>query len=157
MGRISRCRLRAMDPMAELIEHGMLLESAHGPLPSVAELVAGERIRGSWWGHPSSHAIFDAINTLADSPDVVRTRLVNGKVTLIHRRVWCSLVRVADRFPIDRLAVIREEHTATGAHRVLKQDFPDWVPPDVLRDAKGLSEDAALADLPACLRTTREA
>jgi hypothetical protein len=68
--------------MATLIEHGMLLESAHGPLPRVAELVAGERISGSWWGHPSSHAIFDAINALADSPDVVRTRLVNGKVTL---------------------------------------------------------------------------
>lgn len=143
--------------MAALIEHGMLLESAHGPLPSVAELVAGERISGSWWGHPSSHAIFDAINALADSPDVVRTRLVDGKVTLVHRRVWRALVRVADRFPIDRLAAIREEHTPTGAHRVVAQDFPDWVPPDVLRAAKGISEDAALADLPACLRTTREA
>ena len=143
--------------MATLIEHGMLLESARGPLPSVAELVAGERISGSWWGHPSSHAIFDAINALADSPDVVRTRLVNGKVTLIHRRVWCALVRVSDRFPIDRLAAIREEHTATGAHRVQRQDFPDWVPSDVLRDARDLSEDAALANLPACLRPPREA
>jgi hypothetical protein len=139
--------------MAALIEHGMLLESAHGPLPSVAELVAGERITGSWWSHPSSHAIFDAINALADSPDVVRTRLVNGKVTLIHRRVWCPLVRLADRFPIDRLAAIREEHTATGAHRALKQDFPDWVPSDVLRDAEQMTEAAALAELPACLRS----
>ena len=143
--------------MTTLIEHGMLLESAHGPLPSVAELVAGERISGSWWAHPSSHAIFDAINTLAGSPDVVRARLVNGKVTLVHRRVWCALVRVADRFPIDRLAAIREEHTGTGAHRVLRQDFPGWVPSDVLRDAKDLSEDAALANLPACLRPPRGA
>ena len=118
--------------MEVLIDHGMLLESAHGPLPNVAELVAGERIRGSWWGHPASHAIFAAINTLADSPDVVRTRLVNGKVTLVHRRVWCALVRVAGHFPIDRLAAIREEHTATGAHRVVTDDFPGWVPPDVL-------------------------
>lgn len=143
--------------MATLIEHGMLLESAHGPLPNVAELVAGERISGSWWGHPSRHAIFDAINALADSPDVVRTRLVNGKVTLVHRRVWCALVRVAGGFPIERLAAIREEHTATGAHRVLKQDFPDWVPSDVLRYAERLSEEAALAELPACLRPMREA
>ena len=100
--------------MATLIEHGMLLESAHGPLPSVAELVAGERISGSWWGHPSSHAIFNAINALADSPDVVRTRLVNGKVTLVHRRVWSALVRVADRFPIDRLAAIRRSTQRPG-------------------------------------------
>ena len=82
---------------------------------------------------------------------------MNGKVTLVHRRVWRAMVRVSDRFPIDRLAAIHEEHTATGTHRVVTQDFPDWVPSDVLRDAKGLSEDAALADLPACLRTPREA
>jgi hypothetical protein len=143
--------------MATLIEHGMLLESAHGPLPSVAELVAGEPIRGSWWAHPASHQIFDVINALAASPDVVRTRLVNGKVTFIHRRLWCALVRVADRFPTDRLAAIHEEHTETGAHRVTKQDFPGWVPTDVVRDAQDLSEDAALAKLPACLRGPRQA
>src|SRR5205085_3310765 len=34
----------AVDPMVTLIEHGMLLESAHGPLPSVSERVAGEQI-----------------------------------------------------------------------------------------------------------------
>ncbi len=142
--------------MATLIEHGMLLESARGPLPNVAELIAGERIRGNWWGHPSSHAIFDAINALAESPDVVRTRLVNGKITLIHRRVWAALVRCANGFPIERLAAIREEHTATGAHRALHQDFPDWVPTNVLRDAQRMSENAALAALPACLRLMRE-
>ncbi len=142
--------------MATLVEHGMLLESAHGPLPSVAELVAGERISGSWWAHPASHAIFDAINALAASPDVVRLRLVKGKVTLVHRRVWCALVRVADRFPIDSLAALREEHTATGAHRVVQQAFPGWVPPDVLRLARELSEEAALAELPACLRTSTD-
>ncbi len=54
--------------MATLVEHGMLLESAHGPLPSVAELVAGERISGNWWAHPASHAIFDAINASLRHP-----------------------------------------------------------------------------------------
>jgi hypothetical protein len=142
----------SMDAMATLAEHGMLLESARGPLPNVAELVAGEAIRGSWWGHPASHAIFDAINVLDASPDVVRTRLVNGKVTLVHRRLWPALVRVADRFPPERLAAISEEHTASGAHRATTQDFPDWVPPDVRRTAEGLSEADALAELPACLR-----
>ena len=130
----------------------MLLESARGPLPNVAELVAGEPIRGSWWSHPAGPEIFAAINDLADSPDVVRTRLVNGKVTLVHRRVWARVVRVADRFPADRLAAIREEHTATGAHRAVKVDFPAWVPPGVLRAADDLTEEVALAALPACLR-----
>jgi hypothetical protein len=141
-----------MDPMAALVDHGMLLESARGPLPSVAEMVAGEPIRGSWWGHPASHAIFDALNSLAESPDVVRTRLVNGKVTLVHRRLWPALARVADRFPPERVAAIHEEHTSTGAHRVREQPFPDWVPSDVLEAAQDLSADDARAQLPECLR-----
>jgi len=141
-----------VDPMATLVEHGMLLESARGPLPNVAEILAGEPIRGSWWSHPRSHAIFAEINQLADSPDVVRTRLVNGKVTLVHRRVWPALVRVADRFPAERLASIAEEHTASGAHRVTEQPFPDWVPTEARRAGAKLSIDEALAMLPECLR-----
>jgi hypothetical protein len=141
-----------MDPMAALVEHGILLESARGPLPNVAEMVAGEPIRGSWWAHPAGHAIFAALNSLADSPDVVRTRLVNGKVTLIHRRLWPALVRVADQFPVEALAAIHEEHTTSGAHRVREQPFPTWVPNDVRQAAKKLSVDEALAKLPECLR-----
>jgi hypothetical protein len=137
--------------MDALMQHGMLLESARGPLPNVAELVAGEPIRGSWWGHPRSHAIFEAINRLAESPDVVRTRLVNGKVTLVHRRLWPALVRVAERFPPERVAALREEHTESGAHRVRAQAFPDWVPDDVIRTGGRLSVAEALALLPACV------
>jgi hypothetical protein len=137
--------------MDALTQNGMLLESARGPLPNVAELVAGEPIRGSWWGHPRSHAIFEAINRLVESPDVVRTRLVNGKVTLVHRRLWPALVRVAERFPPERLAALREEHTDTGAHRVREQAFPDWVPDDDIRAGEQLSVAEALALLPACV------
>jgi len=138
--------------MAVLTEQGMMLESARGPLPSVAELVAGEPIRGSWWAHAASHAIYDVVNTLADSPDVVRTRLVNGRVTLIHRRLWPALVRVGDQLPTDRLAALREEHTASGAHRVHEQPFPEWVPDAERRAAAALSVDDAWALLPACVR-----
>lgn len=139
--------------MAVLVEHGMLLESARGPLPNVAEMIAGEPIGGSWWTHPRSHAIFAEINALADSPDVVRTRLVNGKVTLVHRRVWPALVRLVDRFPAKGLAAIAEEHTPSGAHRVTEQPFPDWVPADARRAGAKLSTDEALAMLPECLRS----
>src|SRR5437016_4622669 len=125
--------------MALLVEHGVLLQSARGPIPNVAELVAGEPIKGSWWGHPKSHAIFAALTTLTESPDVVRLRLVKGKVTLVHRRVWPALVRVADRFAPGQLAALHEEHTATGAHRMYEQPFPQWVPDDVVAAAAHLS------------------
>jgi hypothetical protein len=139
--------------MATLIRNGMLLQSAKGPLPNVAELVAGAPIKGSWWGHPKSHAIFNTLASISDSPDVVRTRLVNGKVTLIHRRVWPALVRVADRFTPKQLAALHEEHTTSGAHRVHERPFPEWVPDDVRVAAGELSVEEAWAQLPACLRT----
>src|SRR4029450_3916096 len=107
-------KLERVDPMVALVEHGMLLESAHGPLPSVAEMVAGEPIRGSWWSHRGSHGIFDALSSLAESPDVVRTRLVNGKVTLVHRRLWPALARVADRFPKEGFAAVGAADTGSG-------------------------------------------
>ena len=142
------------DVMAVLINYGMLLQSARGPVPNVAELVAGERIRGSWWAHPKSHDIFDALNALDASPDVVRLKLLNGKVTLVHRRLWPALVRVADRFNAKQLAALHEEHTASGAHQVEETPFPDWVPRDVQQSAAQLSVLDALAQLPAALADT---
>ena len=141
-----------IDPVAALAEHGMLLESARGPLPNLAAMVAGEPIRGSWWGHPAGHAIYEALNVVAGSPDTVRLRLVNGKVTLVHRRLWPALVRVADRIPPDALAALEEEHTASGAHRVRSVPFPQWVPDDVVAAARELTDDEAVVALPDCLR-----
>jgi hypothetical protein len=143
------------DVTAALIEHGMLLQSARGPIPNVAELVAGEPINGSWWGHPQGHAIFNVLGALDDSPDIVRLRLVNGKVTLVHRRLWPALAKLVDHFTPKQLAALHEEHTETGAHRVTEQPFPEWVPHDVARAAAELSEADALAQLPPCLRTMR--
>jgi hypothetical protein len=141
-----------MDELDWLREQGVVMQSARGPVPSLAELVAGAPIRGSWWGHPSGHEIYRVINEIRASPDVVATRLINGKVTLIHRRLWPALVRVADRFPADRLAAIDEVHTRSGAHQTIAVPFPDWVPAEDLTAADQLREEAALAQLPACLR-----
>ena len=134
--------------MAVLVEHGMFLQSARGPVPNVADLVAGESIRGSWWGHPAGHEIFATLEALTASPDVVGTRLVNGKVTFIHRRMWPALVRVAARLDPARLAARHDEHTSSGAHRAHEVAFPDWVPDDVRRAADDLTEEQALAALP---------
>ena len=129
-----------------------MLESARGPVPNLAEVVAGEPIRGSWWGHPAGHAIFDAINEVADSGEVVRLRLVNSKITLVHRRVWPALVRIAGQLRPELLAAISEEHTASGAHRKVETAYPDWVPPEVFDEADRLTDDEAFALLPECLR-----
>jgi hypothetical protein len=122
------------------------------PGTNLAEYVAGEPIRGSWWGHAAGHEIFAVLSRVLNSPDVIATRLVNGKVTLIHRRLWPALLRVADRFPKERLAAVDEERTASGAHRTIEIPFPEWVPAQEIAAARLLTVDDALAQLPACLR-----
>jgi hypothetical protein len=77
---------------------------------------------------------------------------VNGKVTLVHRRLWPALLRLADRFPAERLVVLHEEHTASGRHEVTEQPFADWGDGELEALAADVSEDEALALLPDCLR-----
>ena len=79
----------------ELQSSGFLLES-DAALPSVASLVAQEPIRGSWWGHPRGHAIFQANEQLTAHPDVIGCKLVSGKVTYVHRSLWPALFAVAN-------------------------------------------------------------
>jgi hypothetical protein len=135
------------DPLAFVAEHGIVLASAHGPVPSLAEAVAGAPIRGSWWAHPRGQEIFRALNQVADSPDVLCFKLVAGKVTFVHRRLWPALVRLVDEIGADRLGAVEQEHTASGAHRNTVTAFPDWVPADVVRAAASLDPAAARAQL----------
>lgn len=78
---------------AALDEYGILLLS-DAKLPSVADIVAGEPIRGSWWGHPKGHAIFNTAEALEERDDVTVAKLVSGKVTYIHQRLWPALAAV---------------------------------------------------------------
>jgi hypothetical protein len=63
-------------------------------LPNAATLITGERVSGSWWGHPSSHEIFRRLEELDASGDVVATKLISGKVTFVHRKLWPALAAV---------------------------------------------------------------
>ncbi len=72
-------------------------------------------------------------------------RLVDGKVTLVHRRLWPQLVRLAGRIAPERIAKVSEEHTPSGRHASTEIPFPQWVPQAVLEQAKAVDEAAALA------------
>jgi hypothetical protein len=119
-------------------KHGVVLQAARGSVPSLAEAVAGERIRGSWWGHPKGRDIYSAAEEVCASPDVLVCKLVEGKITYVHRRLWPALVKLASRFPKAQLAKAWNEHTSSGAHRSRRVAFPAWVPDDVARQAQAL-------------------
>jgi hypothetical protein len=125
--------------LAFVKRHGVVLQAARGPVPSLAEAIAGGPIRGSWWGHPKGHEIFHVAESIYESEEILVCKLVGGKVTYVHRRLWPALVRLASRFPKGHLAKVWNEHTRTGAHRSRAIAFPDWVPRDVRGQAERLS------------------
>lgn len=135
------------EALAFIEKHGVILVSAKGPVPSLTEAIAGEPIKGSWWGHPKSHQIWAILETITESKDVLVCRLVKGKITLVHRRLWPALVRLAARFPANRTSRVKQEHTASGRHVNKETPFPGWVPPEVMKQSKGLSEQEAIAAL----------
>jgi hypothetical protein len=59
--------------------------------PSLSGLIAGEGIRGSWWSHPAGKRIYAAGEELGHHPDVMACKLVDGKITFVHRRLWPAL------------------------------------------------------------------
>jgi hypothetical protein len=87
-----------------------------------------------------------------DSDDVLVCRLVEGKVTFVHRRLWPALVRAADHLPSDHISQVRDVHTSSGRHVTTEVPFPDWVPSSVRTEARSLSEESALTEFGAWIR-----
>ena len=131
------------EAVAFVREHGVVLESAKGAVPSLAAAIAGEPIRGSWWSHPRSHEIFVSTRAVRESNDVLVCRLVGGKVTFVHRERWPALVRCAGHFPREHLAQIEERHTPRGRHVTEMVPFPEWVPTEIFKASAGLSDELA--------------
>jgi hypothetical protein len=142
------------DALRFVAENGVVLAAAKGPVPNIAEAIAGEPMRGSWWGHRKGSEIFRALATIDDSPDVLCFRLIAGKITFVHRRLWPALVCLADELGKDALTAIRQEHTPSGAHRNVVTPFPDWVPADAMKAAKRLDAAAARAQLGSWMNAT---
>jgi hypothetical protein len=87
------------------------VEGAH---PSFVDAVAGERVRGSWWGHPQGHDIYNFAGAAAR--ESIFVKLIAGKETLVHRALWPEFARVVtdERWRRPRVARL-----APGARRLL--------------------------------------
>ena len=125
-------------------KHGIVLQSARGPVPNFAEWVAGEKIRGSWWGHPRAQEIFLLADAICDSGKILTCKLVHDKVTYVHRRIWPALVRLAGHFSRKQLAKVESVHTNSGKHVLRITPFPKWAPLEIRNEAKKLTELKAL-------------
>lgn len=140
------------EAIAFIRTHGLVMQSARVPgLPSLVDALVGERVRGSWWGHPRGKAVFRVLGEVYDSPDVLAMKLVRDKLTLVHRLLWPALVRLASEIGEERLAALGQEHTATGRHVATRLPYPRWVGPEVSGTAAALGEEEARALLPSAL------
>ncbi|HSH89304.1 MAG TPA: hypothetical protein VK996_04925 [Ramlibacter sp.] len=145
--------MTAEDALSFVEQHGVVLVSANGAAPKLAEAIAGEAIKGSWWAHPQGPRIFNVLGAVTDSADIAVCRLLDGKVTLVHRRMWPALVRLADGFEGAQLAQVQQEHTASGRHVNHETPYPAWVPPEVVAQGRAMTEQDALALFGAWLPT----
>jgi hypothetical protein len=64
-------------------------------LLNVVTLLTGEAFSKSWWSHPKGRLIFAVMSDLSEHPDVLFSKLLNGKVTLVHRRLWPAFLSAA--------------------------------------------------------------
>jgi hypothetical protein len=145
---IARARVHSVDTaavagadeaLAFIQAHGVVLASAKGPAPRLTEFITGEPIKGSWWAHAKGKQIFAVFQAISDSSDILTCRLIGGKLTLVHRRLWPALVRAADLFSAYQLAQVRQQHTPSGHHMSSEVAYPDWVPRDVLAAGQRMS------------------
>lgn len=143
--------------LAFVAEHGVVLASAKGLAPRLIDVIAGEQIVGNWWSHRRASEIYNILVAVQESDGVLVCRLLAGKITLIHRRLWPALACLAEDFEPGQLAKVTEEHTSTGRHVAGSIPFPQWVPSSVLAEAKSMSKTEAQALLGSWLDSTGQA
>jgi hypothetical protein len=80
--------------LAAIRELGVLLETDRA-FPSLVALAAGGPVKGTWWAHPLANEIYMLGQRLMDERDVMFIRLVTGKMTYVHRRLWRPLYAIA--------------------------------------------------------------
>jgi hypothetical protein len=90
------------------LETGGLLLLQDKAFPNVVTIVTGESLHVSWWAHPLGHVVFRCANEIAAHPDVLVSKLLDGKVTFVHRRLWPALLAIA---------IAREPWQTTGLSR----------------------------------------
>jgi phosphoketolase len=139
--------MEAQDALEFVRAHGVVLVSAKGPVPTLTHAIAGEPIKGSWWGHPQGKHIFAVVQQVSDHADILVCRLVDDKITLVHRRLWPALAAASAGIAPSRLCRVTQEHTANGRHVNRETPFPDWLPPEAAHEAQGMTREAALAAL----------
>lgn len=100
---------RDLESVLEHLErHGWMQLAGVEPW-TLTSHISGEAIRGSWWGHDSGPRIYEICTRLGEHRDVESFRLVDRKVTFVHRRLWPAVVAAGRAQDPWQLAMARSE------------------------------------------------
>ena len=114
-------------------------------LPSLVSIVVGEPISGSWWGHAKGKEIFDLASKLDDDTDIVTAKLVSGKVTFVHRKLFSHLYAIGiseEDWQLDGLSHEAEKllHIVTEQRVVETHNLPEEILWKIGKPAKTCDE-----------------
>jgi hypothetical protein len=100
--------MRPVSRILAALENEGLLLTQDKTLPSVVGILTGESLRTSWWSHPKAQVIFSVLSELTEHPDVLFTKLLCHKDTLVHRSLWPAVLAVGsarDQWQLKGLSV----------------------------------------------------
>ena len=72
---------------------GVLLETDRA-FPSLTGIMVREPIKGSWLAHPMANEIYMLSQRIIRHPDTISLKLLSGKTTYVHRRLWPELIAI---------------------------------------------------------------
>ncbi len=113
---------------AELERRELLLQAGR-EFASVANIVAGEEIRGSWWAHPKSNLIYWVCQDLEAHPRIAEARLLAGKVTQLWDTLWPHVAAIAlarDAWQMDGLSATARELLTRVDEEPVRTDTLAW-------------------------------
>ena len=124
--------------LAALKTYGLLMMT-DARLPSVAGLVTGGPVRGSWWAHPQSHAIYAVLVKMEHDPAMLTTKLISSKVTFVDRALWPALIGVASAREPWQMKGLTGEARALLAETGRRSEMrADGVPGPVVRELENV-------------------
>ncbi|HXN83867.1 MAG TPA: hypothetical protein VN883_15415 [Myxococcales bacterium] len=122
---------------------GVALESGRGPVPNLIDAIAGAPVTGQWSDHPQGKLMTELVRSVRQSPDVLVCKLVQNRATLVHRRLWPALVRLAPVKGAKILDRIRDEPQPDGTVKETLLPYPAWVTLQIKEAARAMSEQEA--------------
>jgi hypothetical protein len=114
--------------LAELERRQLLLQAGR-EFPSIANIAAGEEIKGSWWAHPQSNLIYWVCQDLEDDARVAEAKLIAGKLTALWHTVWADVAAIAlsrERWQLDGLSSAAKRLLARADKADVRTDEIDW-------------------------------